>query len=155
MTLGIDIVADLRPHRIAPLARRLGPDFYFDTEHALEAIQRRSGFNLLHFASAIKVDLFLPQPIPFEQSAFAREHRIALDEPAPPQSIAFSTAEDILLHKQRWYELGGRVSERQWGDVLGVLRVQTHLDRAYLRHWAEELGLRGLLEEAQREAETL
>ncbi|MBO1438250.1 hypothetical protein [Meiothermus sp. CFH 77666] len=155
MTLDIDIVADLRPHHIAPLAKLLGPDFYFDTEHALEAIQRRSGFNLLHFASAIKVDLFLPQPTPFEQSAFARELRITMDEPAPPQSIAFSTAEDTLLHKLRWYELGGRVSERQWGDVLGILRVQTHLDWAYLRHWAAALGLLGLLEQALREAEAL
>jgi hypothetical protein len=151
-TLDIDIVADLKPHHVAPLANLLGRGFYFDTEHALEAIGRRSGFNLLHFASAIKVDLFLPQSTPFDRAAFAREHRIALDDPVQPRSIAFSTAEDILLHKLRWYELGGRSSERQWGDVLGILRVQTGLDMEYLRYWAAELGLSGLLEEAQAQA---
>lgn len=61
-------------------------------------------------------------------------------------------AEDTLLHKLRWYELGGRGSERQWGNVLGILRVQTALDLEYLRRWAAELGLSGLLEEAFAQA---
>ncbi len=151
-TLDIDIVADLKPHHVAPLAHLLGQDFYFDQAHALEAIQRRSSFNLLHLDKAIKVDIFLLNPTPFEQSAFAREYRIRLEEPAPPYSVAFCTAEDILLHKLRWYEMGGRSSERQWGDILGILRVQTTLDLDYLRRWAGELGLAELLEQALAQA---
>ncbi len=151
-TLDIDIVADLTPHHVAPLARLLGQDFYFDQVHALQAIQQRSSFNLLHLAKAIKVDIFLVNPTPFEQSAFAREHRITLEEPEPPYSVAFCTAEDILLHKLRWYELGGRSSERQWSDILGILRVQTTLDLDYLRRWARELGLLELLEQALAQA---
>ena len=46
-----------------------------------------------------------------------------------------------------WYRLGGGVSDRQWGDVLGVMKVQAeNLDLAYLRHWAAELRLTDLLD---------
>jgi len=64
-----------------------------------------------------------------------------------------ATAEDIVLHKLHWYKIGGEVSERQFRDVLGVLKVQgDDLDREYLDRWAEALGLRELTARAFREA---
>jgi len=45
------------------------------------------------------------------------------------------------------------VSERQWLDVLGVLKVQgPALDQGYLREWAAQLGVTPLLEQALAEA---
>ena len=53
----------------------------------------------------------------------------------------------------RWYVLGNRVSERQWLDVLGVLKVQgDSIDREYLTRWARLLDLDELLEEALSQA---
>jgi hypothetical protein len=41
---------------------------------------------------------------------------------------------------------GGGISERQWNDLLSVLKVQANtLDYDYLRHWAAELGIADLL----------
>ncbi len=52
-----------------------------------------------------------------------------------------------------WYRKGGEVSDRQWRDVLGVLKVQTgRLDQAYLEHWAGELGVMDLLNRALEDA---
>jgi hypothetical protein len=57
--------------------------------------------------------------------------------------------EDIILNKLEWFRLGGEVSDRQWGDILGVMRVQGEsLDMKYLRAWAKKLALSDLLEKA-------
>jgi len=44
-----------------------------------------------------------------------------------------------------------QTSERQWRDVVAVLRVQRDLDDAHLRTWAERLGIADLLVRARRE----
>lgn len=53
----------------------------------------------------------------------------------------------LILHKLYWNRI--TPSERQLGDVAGVVHVQRgKLDVAYLRNWAKELDLAGELEEA-------
>jgi hypothetical protein len=43
--------------------------------------------------------------------------------------------------------MGGELSDRQWNDVLNVIKVQgEQLDLAYLRRWAIQLGVADLLE---------
>jgi hypothetical protein len=62
--------------------------------------------------------------------------------------------EDVVLQKLRWYRRGGEVSERQWRDVLGVLKVQAgRLDRGYLEGAAGDAGLGDLLERALGDAQ--
>jgi hypothetical protein len=50
--------------------------------------------------------------------------------------------------------LGGSVSERQWNDVLGVIRVQYEkLENSYLEQAAHQRGVTALLQKAIKEAE--
>jgi hypothetical protein len=50
--------------------------------------------------------------------------------------------------------MGGEVSDRQWRDILGMLKTQAgELELDYLRKWAVELKVGDLLERALREAE--
>jgi hypothetical protein len=151
-TLDIDLVADLRPVHIEALVERLAGDYYIDAEMIRDAIARRSSFNLIHLASMMKVDIFILKPREFDQQAFARsiEKQVGDD---PPRRFPLTTAEDIVVHKLEWYRLGGEVAQRQWDDVLGVLRLQgSALDLVHLRHWANELGLDDLLARALAEA---
>jgi hypothetical protein len=58
-----------------------------------------------------------------------------------------AAAEDVLLAKLEWYRSGGEVSEHQWADVVGIVRVgHGALDVDYLRLWAVPLGVKDLLE---------
>jgi hypothetical protein len=73
------------------------------------------------------------------------------DTPEGKVTIRFASAEDTLLHKLIWYKLGDQVSDRQWGDVVGVLKVQgDSLDREYLELWARLLDVSDLLSRARR-----
>jgi len=58
----------------------------------------------------------------------------------------------VILHKLTWFRDGGQVSEQQWSDVIGVLRVQRDLDLAFLRDWAARLEVTDLFERALLEA---
>ncbi|WP_299428277.1 hypothetical protein, partial [uncultured Meiothermus sp.] len=140
-----------RPEQTKPFITLLGGKFYVDDEYITESIVRNRGFNLIHLETFLKVDIFPVKTRSFDRSAFSRKRRARLME-EPLLEADLLTPEDIVLSKLEWYELGGRSSERQWGDVLGILRVQTGLDMEYLRYWAAELGLSGLLGEAQAQA---
>jgi hypothetical protein len=74
-----------------------------------------------------------------------------LKESIAPACVA--TAEDTILSKLEWFQAGGEVSENQWKDVLGILKVQAgNLDLAYLNQWAHELHVEDLFERAFKEA---
>lgn len=61
--------------------------------------------------------------------------------------------EILVLRKLGWYEMGGRVSQRQWRDLLGILQNKADsLDLAYLDQWATVLKVHDLLNQALQEA---
>lgn len=147
-TIDADFVADLQPEQISPFVRALRDQFYVDPLAIVDAMQRRGSFNLIHKTAMFKVDVFLPKERAFDRMQLQRRGReVILDE--PERRAWVTSAEDIILAKLEWFRMGGEVSERQWRDVLGVMKTQgTRLDEAYLRHWAVELGVLDLLERA-------
>jgi hypothetical protein len=115
-----------------------------------DAIQRLSSFNVIHIPTMFKVDVFILKRRSFDHVQFQR--RISQVFASDPETRAYTTtAEDIVLAKLEWYRMGGEVSDRQWRDILGVLKVQSgRLDLKYLQHWAGELRVVDLLEHALR-----
>ncbi len=132
----------------------LKDEFYVSREAMKEALKFHGSFNIIHFETAFKIDLFIQGPSEFEGRVLDRRHLLRLDEMGRREVYVVSP-EDIVLLKLRWFKMTGGTSERQWNDVLGVLAVQgKSLDFEYLKHSARELGLEKLLNRALREAET-
>jgi hypothetical protein len=150
-TLDADVVADLQVAHVPPFVEALQDRFYVDRPMIEDAIRRRGSFNVLSLATMFKVDVFVLKDRPFDRSQMERRRKLAIGPDAAPVFVA--SAEDIILSKLEWYRLGNEISDRQWGDVLGVLRVQAgQLDHAYLRRWAGELAVSDLLQRALDQA---
>jgi len=152
-TLDVDIVANIKMDNISSLKELLGDKYYIDEDMIKDAIQRVSSFNLIHLQTMIKIDVFIYQNEPYQQEAFQRKRKDTLEDTEDAFEFYFSSAEDIILNKLQWHEMGDKVSERQWLDVIGVIKVQgNNLDLEYLRKWGEKLGLLSLLKKAFKDS---
>jgi len=151
-TLDTDLVADLRPEQVNQLVEMLQQEFYVDHGMIFDAIEHRSSFNVIHLDTTFKVDVFVAKPRRFDQMQLQRR-RLEVVSTEPERRAYVATAEDIVLAKLEWYRQGGEVSDRQWRDILGVLKVQAgRLDSDYLQKWAAELNVADLLQRALKES---
>jgi hypothetical protein len=145
----IDFAVRLTERNIPELVRELGADFEVDTEMLVDAVRRRRSANFFYLPLATKIDVFVRGGPAFDESEFAR--KIAIAPEGRPFFIA--SREDNLLRKLVWYRAGGHVSELQWRDVRGMLRLAGEdIDAGYLRTWAKDLGVADLLERALEQA---
>ncbi len=152
-SIDADVVAELGPDHVAPLAARLRPSFYLDESRMRDAVERRRSFNLIHLATMFKIDLFVSKGRPFDREALTRARFEALGDAPDAPRAPIASPEDTLLAKLEWFRLGGESSERQWADIVGLLRARAQqLDHGHLGVWANALGVADLLERATREA---
>lgn len=147
-TQDADLTVEPFPGREQQLAAHFGPEYYLSVPAMVEANRTHRAFNIINIATGFKIDLFVRRDRPFEHSALMRGILTSLPD-APGEPIRVLTAEDILLFKLEWYRLGDEVSDRQWNDILGILKVRgQQLDLEYVRRFAGELAVTDLLERA-------
>lgn len=146
-TVDVDLVVELEPAHVDSLIAHLSERFYIPVERLRRAVRERLSVNLIDQETAMKVDLFIAGGTPLDQEAL--ERRLPYEPPTMRRTLYIETPEDVLLQKLRWFRKGGEVSDRQWRDVIGIVRVQgPRLDRAYLAHGAGLLGVTDLLDRA-------
>jgi hypothetical protein len=147
-TNDIDIVAAVREKHVVPLVTDLAKEFYADLETVQQALRLGRPFNLIHYASGYKFDIFPAAGNPYFEKQLERStsQEVSLGD-GESMRCSIATAEDTILAKLVWYRAGGEQSERQWNDVRGVCSTQgDRLDGTYLRQWARDLGVEDLLE---------
>lgn len=150
-TVDVDLAVQLDPASGEALLDRVDDAFYVPLDAARTAIRRQSSFNLVDTANALKVDIFVLGDGLLDRMQI--ERRLLVDVPGAPGGIWVTSPEDQVLRKLDWYRQGERVSDRQWRDVVGILRVHRgSLDDAYLAATASALDLADDLEEARRQA---
>lgn len=144
-TLDLDLVADLRLEQVPDFLATVKPRFYVSAEAVLEAINNESSFNLIDLETTEKIDIFILKNQPHCQQEMRRRQRLFISS-NHEQFLYFPTPEDVIIQKLVWYRFGFSQSDRQWRDILGVLKVQSDkLDLSYLQYWALELELSDLL----------
>ena len=147
-TLDIDIVIELDATKIPGLVRALEGEFYIDEQSLHRALIERATTNAVHQATSVKVDFFIAGGTPMDADLLQRRYAVMVNEGAP-ERIWIHSPEDILLQKLRWFRRGGEVSDRQWRDVVAIVRTQgNRLDRSYLQSGAARLNVVDLLERA-------
>ncbi|MGE0325763.1 MAG: hypothetical protein AB7K71_00935 [Polyangiaceae bacterium] len=146
-TQDIDVLVVLPGARVDPFVEYFSPSFYVDRDMIVDAIRRRASFNVIHLATMYKVDVFVADRSQMIREELRRRRVVTIGE--PPRDVWVCSPEDIILQKLVWYREGQEISERQWSDVQGVLKVQAdRLDREYIRKWASELGISELTQRA-------
>jgi predicted nucleotidyltransferase len=148
----VDLLITLAPVQASALAAAFDGEFYVDVDAVVDAVRRKSSFNVIHLATMLKADLFVAGPDLLDQEQLRRRRAVVVAQ--DPARSAFITApENIVLRKLDWYRRGGSVSDQQWRDVLGVLKAQgTALDREYLSNVARAAGLDELVARALADA---
>lgn len=150
MTNDLDFVIEADEAQVETLVAALGPDFDADLDALRREARRRGSWNIFYLPDFTKLDLFFLRQAPYDQAEFGRRQRIVVAE---GPALWVKSPEDSILRKLLWYRAGGETSERQWRDVVMVLRVQAgRLDTAYLDHWSARLMITDLLTRARAAA---
>lgn len=136
-TRDIDIVIFPNRDQLTAFMRSLSPESYHrDLDEAIDALRRRSQFNVIDYSTGWKVDFIIPRLDEFHEEEFARRRVIDVDG----LHLSVVSPEDIVIAKLQWAKLGE--SERQIEDAATVLRAQSlTMDRAYVEKWVRKLGL--------------
>ena len=152
-SIDADVIAALQLDHAAPLVGRLEPHYYIDEGRVRSAILSRRSFNAIHLSSMFKVDVFVTKGRPFDNEALKRARPEPLEDAPEARRFLVASPEDTIIAKLEWFRLGGEVSDRQWADIVGMLKAgEGRLDHDYLARWAEAVSVRDVLERARRDA---
>jgi len=136
-TQDIDFVIHTTPEQMQSFLGALPEsEYYADLDFALEALRRRSMFNVIDQATGWKIDFIVCKSRPYDAEEFRRRERVRLHG----VSLFMTSAEDAVISKLEWAKLAQ--SQRQVDDVAAILRARWEtLDRAYLEKWINKLRL--------------
>lgn len=150
LTRDVDVIVALRAdHLPALLGRFPANEYYVDDEAAREAIRASTQFNIIHPGSGLKIDVYVNPDTPYDRARLARRQRFPL---LPGLLAYFAAPEDVILYKLLYHQQVE--SGMHLRDILGIIRLSgPELDERYIRHWADQLGVRGLWDRIRKQAE--
>ena len=149
-TRDLDLVIEVKPNQIDLLVKTLEASGYYCPAGAVEDLHCGLGnmLNITHTETIANADIYIKDNSPYSISQMNRKILIDVEEISV---FWIASAEDIILQKLRWGK--GSKSEKQWRDVLGIIKLQSkNLDYGYLTEWAENLDLVADLSEVLTQA---
>ncbi len=150
-TLDLDLMIEANERQVVELTERLRQGFYVDQADAVNAVRSSSSFSVIHLGTSMKVDFFLAEREVFATEQLNRRRAIDIGGGV---SAWFYAPEDLIVRKLLCFRAGGEQSQRQWRDVVGILRIaHDGIDFEYLRRAATARRLLDLVERAIADAD--
>lgn len=149
-TRDLDLVIEIQSEQIDLLVTTLQAARFYCPEGAVEGIKqgRERMLNVTHTETITNADLYVMDNSPFAASQMSRRKFLDMED---TPSFWVISPEDLVLQKLLWGK--GKQSEKQWRDVLGILKAQSDsLEYSYLIDWAEYLAIAENLSEAFTES---
>jgi hypothetical protein len=104
--------------------------------------------NITHLETIENIDLMISGKEEYDLLKFDRKRLYTLPGSG---EVAIASPEDVIISKLIWRRESQ--SDKQWRDILGVLKVQQEkLDFAYIQGWVERFGLKADWHRARLEA---
>jgi len=146
-TIDVDLAVDVPIAAHDALLEDLGTVFSVPEDSARAALEGAGSFNLLGDGGLAKVDLFVLGSGHLDR--WQIERRVRVELAGAGAVLWVSAPAEQVLRKLEWFRAGGEQSDRQWSDVLGILRSSgPDIDIQRLRHDADLIGLGDLVERA-------
>jgi hypothetical protein len=147
-TNDIDFVIALPIGKVGAFRDALGEDFEVDADMLRDAVLHARSANAFYLPVVTKIDFFGRGYEPFDESEFSRRKAVVVH--ARGDLLIVKSPEDTVLRKLLWFREGGEVSDKQWRDIVSVLRISGEtMDDAYLDTWASRLNVEGLIARAR------
>jgi predicted nucleotidyltransferase len=144
MTKDADLVLQLDGSALSSLNKNLPEGLSLEEQSFFETVTATRK-ELLHIdGTNFQIELFHLSSDPFDQSRFKRRVK---SEIIDGLEVSFPTAEDVIIQKLRW------ARNKDFDDVVAILRVQTNLDFDQINHWCGIHETLSLLEKARAEAD--
>lgn len=152
-TEDLDLVADLTRSQADSLINEMSEEFYISDVAVNDALSgRTSSFNTIHQATIEKADIFILKNDAFSRSKMSRR-LLYMSQDVTNAAFYICSPEDIILQKLLWFTMTNNESQKQWRDILGVMKLQGEtLDFGYLWQWADTIGVAEFLQKALTEA---
>lgn len=145
-TKDADFVVHLAPEKRAALFAELPAGFECDHQISFETITGHTRQILQIPPIPFEIELFDLSDESFDQSRFSRRLKTTMGG----RTVWLPSAEDVVVQKLRWSQLGKR--EKDFLDALGIAKVRRdRLDWEYIEHWCRDLEILKTLERLRRE----
>jgi hypothetical protein len=114
-TRDVDIVVDLPIEKVSAFVARFPvADFYIDEAVIREAVRERSQFNIIHHASGVKVDIYIPADT-IQRNQIKRARRLVSES----GEASYSPPEELIIMKLEYWRYGQ--TQRHLEDIVNLL----------------------------------
>jgi len=140
-TNDIDIVADVKEKDVPALMKFFPKDeFYISEEQVFDAIRIKGQFNIIQPSTGLKVDVIICKEDEFDNSRFERVKKVL---PVEKMQANFSSPEDVIIMKMRYYKEGG--SEKHIRDIVSMIKILgDEIDKNYIVGWVGKFEIENI-----------